>query len=150
MSASAWTEAGRQRRRLGEAAVPVGREAFAGSGRAYGSALLESKCALNGVGVVANNPRQSGCFQHLGRRHSTKPSAVGNGFEAFGFVPCYSSETWLNLGDDRYKLQRAYGLLVGAGVRVVSGWISCHHQTASLFVDYTIHHANLTDTGAGR
>lgn len=49
--------------------------------------------------------------------------------------------TWLNLGDDRYNLS-GNGFLVGAGFEYRLD-LGSH---ASIFVDYTIHHATLADT----
>jgi len=121
---------------MAKTAVPVGRSVRGLGGIRFGRFSIEG--ALNGFGVVANNHGNQDVFQLSAAAKYNLP--LGNGFEAFGRAGL--ERTWLNLGDDRYNFS-GNGFLVGAGFEYRLDLVITN---ASLFVDYTIHHATLTDT----
>jgi hypothetical protein len=117
-------------------AVPLGRSLRGFGGIRFGRFSIEG--ALNGFGVVASNHGNRDVFQLSAAAKYNHP--LGNGFEVVGRAGL--ERTWLNLGDDRYNFS-GNGFLVGAGFEYRLDLVITN---ASLFVDYTIHHATLTDT----
>ena len=121
---------------MAKTAAPVGRSLRGLGGIRFGKFSIEG--ALNGFGVVASNHGDQNVFQLSAAAKYNLP--LGNNFEAFGRAGL--ERTWLNLGDDRYNFS-GNGFLVGAGFEYR---LDLAITSASLFVDYTIHHATLTDT----
>jgi hypothetical protein len=117
-------------------APPVGRSLRGLGGWRFGRFSIEG--AVNGFGVVANNHGDQTVYQVSVAGKYSLP--LGNHFEAFGRAGL--ERTWLNLGDDRYNFT-GNGFQVGAGFEYQ---LDIGISNASLFVDYTIHHATLEDT----
>lgn len=115
-------------------AAPVGRSLRLLGGARFGNVSIEG--GLNGFGVLANNVERN-VYQLSAALKLNLP--LGNNFEGFGRVGL--ERTWLNMDDTRYDL-RGDGFMVGAGFEYR---LNAVISNASLFVDYTIHHATLED-----
>ncbi len=115
---------------MARTAVPVGRSLRGLGGIRFGRFSIEG--ALNGFGVVVNRHANQDVFQLSAAAKYNHP--LGDGFEAFGRAGL--ERTWLNNFSGN-------GFLVGAGFEYRLDLLITN---ASLFVDYTIHHATLTDT----
>jgi len=116
-------------------ATPAGRSLRGLGGMRFGTFSVEG--ALNGFGVITNRGDQS-VYQASVAAKLNLP--LGNNFEGFGRAGL--ERTWLNLDDDRYNFA-GNGFLVGAGFEYR---LDIGIRNASLFVDYTIHHASLENT----
>jgi hypothetical protein len=116
-------------------ARPVGRSLRGLGGMRFGNFSVEG--ALNGFGVVTNRGDQT-IYQASVAAKLNLP--LGNNFEGFGRAGL--ERTWLDLGDDRYNYA-GNGFLIGAGFEYR---LDIGISNASIFVDYTIHHATLADT----
>jgi hypothetical protein len=120
---------------LERVAPPDGRSARFLGGFRFGNVSIEG--AINGFGVVSG----------LGEHTAYQLSAAGkynlplaDGFEVLGRAGL--ERTSLDLGDDRYNLS-GNGFLIGAGFEYR---LDLGVTSASIFVDYTIHHATLEDS----
>jgi hypothetical protein len=116
-------------------ATPVGRSLRGLGGIQFGKLSVEG--ALNGFGVVTNRGDRT-VYQASVAAKLNLP--LGNHFEGFGRAGL--ERTWLNLDDDRYDFA-GNGFLVGAGFEYR---LDLGLHNASIFVDYTIHHASLENT----
>jgi Outer membrane protein beta-barrel domain len=119
---------------LDRVAPPDGHSARLLGGYRFGNVSIEG--AINGFGVV------TGLGEHTVYQLSAAGKynlPLGDGFEVLGRAGL--EHTALDLGNDRYNLA-GNGFLIGAGFeyRLELGVTS-----ASIFVDYTIHHATLED-----
>lgn len=102
--------------------------------------VFSAEAALNGFGVVGGGVSRT-VYQLSAAVKFNLP--LGNNFDALGRLGI--ERNWLNLDDDRYNLS-GNGFLVGAGFEYhLEGVL----PNASLFVDYTIHHATLVDNRTG-
>ena len=117
-------------------AAPVGRSLRGLGGVRFGKFSIEG--ALNGFGVVVDNYGDQTVYQFSVAAKYNLP--LGNHFEAFGRAGL--ERTWLSLGDDRYDYA-GNGVLIGAGFEYR---LDIGRSGASVFVDYTIHHAGLENT----
>lgn len=120
---------------MAQVATPSSRSLRGLGGIRFGNLALEG--ALNGFGVTANGADRR-VFQLSGALKLSLP--MGSGFEGFGRAGI--ERTWLNVDDERYDL-------AGNGFQVAAGFeyrLNAVVSNASLFVDYTIHHATLTNT----
>lgn len=120
---------------MAKTATPVGRSLRGLGGMRFGNFSVEG--ALDGFDVVTNRGDQT-VYQASVAAKLNLP--LGNDFEAFGRAGL--ERTWLNLDDDRYNFA-GNGFLIGAGFEYR---LDIGIRDASLFVDYTIHHANLENT----
>jgi Outer membrane protein beta-barrel domain len=117
-------------------AAPVGRSLRGIGGLRFGKFSIEG--ALNGFGVIVPNFGDKNVYQLSVAGKLNLP--LGNNFEGFGRAGV--ERTWLGLDDERYDFA-GNGFLVGAGFEYrLNALIS----NASIFVDYTIHHASLENT----
>jgi hypothetical protein len=116
-------------------ATPVGRSLRGLGGIQIGQFAVEG--ALNGFGVVTNRGDHT-VYQASVAAKLNLP--LGNHFEGFGRAGL--ERTWLNLDDDRYNFA-GDGFLVGAGFEYR---LDLGLHNASIFVDYTVHHASLENT----
>jgi len=116
-------------------ATPAGRSLRGLGGMRFGRFSVEG--ALNGFGVVTGRGDQT-VYQASVAAKFNLP--LGNNFEALGRAGL--ERTWLNLDDDRYNFA-GNGFLVGAGFEYR---LDLGIKNASVFVDYTIHHATLENT----
>ncbi|HEX2688011.1 MAG TPA: outer membrane beta-barrel protein [Kofleriaceae bacterium] len=113
---------------------PVGRSLRVLGGLRFGKISIEG--AINGFDVIASSADRTE-YQLSAALKLNLP--LGNNFEAFGRAGI--ERTWLNVEDARYNMT-GDGFLAGAGVEYRLDAILAN---ASLFVDYTIHHATLGD-----
>jgi Outer membrane protein beta-barrel domain len=120
-------------------AAPVGRSLRGLGGMRFGNLSVEG--ALNGFSVDTGRGAQTLYQLSAGARFNLP---IGNDFEGFGRAGL--ERTWLNVGDPRYDLG-GNGFLVGAGIEYR---LSAVLANASLFVDYTIHHASLEDSRSNK
>jgi opacity protein-like surface antigen len=118
-----------------QTAQPSDRSFRALGGVRFGNVSIEG--AVNDFGVITGRGDQS-VIQLSAALKLGLP--LGNGFEAFGRAGI--ERTWLNLDDDRYDYT-GNGFQLGAGFEYR---FSLGVTGASLFVDYTIHHATLENT----
>ena len=119
---------------LQQVAIPTSRSLRGLGGIRFGNVSDEG--ALNGFGVNANGVDRR-VFQLSGALKLSLP--LGNDFEGFGRAGI--ERTWLNVDDERYDLS-------GNGFQVAAGFeyrLNAVVSNASLFVDYTIHHATLSN-----
>jgi Outer membrane protein beta-barrel domain len=119
---------------LGSVAAPDGRSARFLGGFRFGNLSIEG--AVNGFGVLTSRGEQT-VYQLSAAGKFNLP--LGDGFEALGRAGL--ERTSLDVGDDRYNLA-GNGFLVGAGFEYR---LNLGVTSASIFVDYTIHHATLED-----
>lgn len=120
---------------LDRVATPDGRSARFLGGFRFGNVSLEG--AINGFGV------RTGLGDHTVYQLSAAAKLnlpLADGFELLGRGGL--ERTSLDLGDDRYNLS-GNGFLVGAGFEYR---LNLGVTSASIFVDYTIHHATLEDS----
>jgi hypothetical protein len=115
-------------------ATPSGRSLRGMGGYRFGNASVEG--AINGFGVLTGRGEQT-MYQASAAFRFNLP--IGNEFEGFGRAGL--ERTSLSFGDERYDLS-GNGFLIGGGFEYRLNAILAN---ASLFVDYTIHHANLQD-----
>jgi hypothetical protein len=120
---------------LANIATPLGRSLRGLAGLKFGNLSVEG--ALNGFTMGVDGVDRN-MYQLSGALKLSLP--MGNGFEGFGRAGL--ERTWLNVGDERYNL-RGDGFLIGGGFEYR---LNALVSNASLFVDYTIHHATLTNT----
>ena len=120
---------------MAQIAFPTSRSLRGLGGIRFANLSIEG--ALNGFGVNFNGTDRR-MFQLSGALKLSLP--MGSGFEGFGRAGI--ERTWLNVDDERYDLS-GNGFLVAAGFEYR---LNAVVSNASLFVDYTIHHATLTDT----
>ena len=119
---------------MAQVATPTSRSLRGLGGIRFGNLSVEG--ALNGFGVNANGVERR-VFQLSGALKLSLP--LGNDFEGFGRAGV--ERTWLNVDDERYDLS-------GNGFQVAAGFeyrLNALVSNASLFVDYTIHHATLSN-----
>ena len=121
-------------------ANPEGRSLRGLGGIRFGNIAVEG--ALNGFGVVTAQDGDKNVYQLSGAAKLSLP--LGNNFEAFGRAGL--EHTWLDLGDDRYNLS-GNGFLVGGGFEFR---LNLAITSASIFVDYNIHHVTLADARDGK
>lgn len=115
-------------------ATPSGRSLRALGGFRFGNYSLEG--AVNGFGVDTGRGEQR-MFQASAAFRLNLP--IGNNFEGLGRAGV--ERTWLNVGDERYDMT-GNGFLIGGGFEYRLNAVLAN---ASVFVDYTIHRANLAD-----
>jgi hypothetical protein len=113
----------------------LGRSLRALGGVRFGNLSIEG--ALNGFGVSSNRGDTT-IYQLSAAVKYNLP--LGNDFEALGRAGL--ERTWLSVGDDPYNLA-GNGFLAGAGFEYRLNAVLAN---ASVFVDYTIHHATLQDS----
>jgi Outer membrane protein beta-barrel domain len=113
---------------------PVGRSLRGLAGLRLGKLSLEG--AINGFDVIARGAERP-LYQLSGALKLNLP--LGDNFEAFGRAGL--ERTWLDVDDARYNLT-GDGFLAGGGFEYRLDAILA---SASLFVDYTVHHATLED-----
>jgi hypothetical protein len=120
---------------MAQVATPTSRSLRGLGGIRFGNLSVEG--ALNGFGVNSDGVDRR-VFQLSGALKLSLP--LGNDFEGFGRAGI--ERTWLNVDDARYDLS-------GNGFQVAGGFeyrLNALVSNASLFVDYTIHHATLSNT----
>jgi opacity protein-like surface antigen len=117
--------------------VPEGRSLRVLAGARYGNVALEG--ALNGFGVVVDNHGDQTMYQLSAALKLSLP--LGSGFEAFGRAGL--ERTWLHISDAPNNWM-GDGFLAGGGFEYR---LNLAVTSASLFVDYTVHHATLEDGG---
>ena len=126
-----------------EMTTKVGAHALGRSLRALGgyrfTPNIAVEGALNGFGVSSGRGDQTMYQLGVGARLNLP---LGNDFEAFGRLGL--ERTWLNVGDPRYDLA-GNGFMVAAGFEYRLTAVHPMLANASVFVDYTIHHATLQD-----
>jgi Outer membrane protein beta-barrel domain len=113
---------------------PQGRSLRGFGGLRFGNFSIEG--ALNGFDVLTGRGEQT-VYQLSGAAKLNVP--LGNNFEVLGRAGL--ERTWLNMDDEQYNLT-GDGFLVGAGFEYR---LDAVLTNASLFVDYTVHHAPLED-----
>jgi hypothetical protein len=118
-------------------AAPEGRSLRGLGGVRFGNFSIEG--ALNGFGVLTKNQGDRTVYQLSAAAKLNLP--LGNNFEGFGRAGL--ERTWLDLDDDRYNFT-GNGFLIGGGFELRLRDLGL--GSASVFVDYTIHHATLEDT----
>ena len=119
---------------MAKIATPLGRSLRGLAGLKFGNLSLEG--ALNGFTMDVSGIERN-MYQLSGALKLSLP--MGNGFEGFGRAGI--ERTWLNYDDERYDTS-GNGFQVGAGFEYR---LNAVVSNASLFVDYTIHHATLTN-----
>jgi len=120
---------------MAQVATPTSRSLRGLGGIRFGNLSIEG--AINGFGVNANGVDRR-VYQASAAAKLSLP--LGDGFEGFGRAGI--ERTWLNVDDERYDL-------TGNGFQVAAGFeyrLNALVSNASLFVDYTIHHATLANT----
>lgn len=117
-------------------ATPEGRSLRGLVGFRFGNFAIEG--ALNGFGVRLPTFGAQRVYQGSVAGKLSVP--LPNNFEVFGRGGL--ERTWLNIGDERYNYM-GDGYLLGAGFELRLNAVLAN---ASLFVDYTIHHATLRST----
>jgi hypothetical protein len=115
--------------------APSGRSLRGLIGFRFGNVAVEG--AVNGFGVATHRGDQT-VYQASAALKLSVP--FGNNFEGFGRAGL--ERTWLNLDEDRYNLS-GDGFLVSGGFEYRLNAVIAN---ASIFVDYTIHHATLEDS----
>jgi hypothetical protein len=120
---------------LGASATPLGRSLRGLVGIRFGNLSVEG--ALNGFTVDVGDFDRN-MYQLSAALKLSLP--LGNGFEGFGRVGL--ERTWLSYDDERYDLS-GDGFLFGAGFEYR---LNAVVSNASLFVDYSIHRATLSNT----
>jgi opacity protein-like surface antigen len=116
--------------------VPEGRSLRLLGGLRFGNIAFEG--ALNGFGVAVHGFGDHTIYQLSAAVKLSLP--LGNGFEAFGRIGL--EHTWLTIEDTVDRSFSGNGLMGGAGFeyRFPAG-----STKMSVFVDYTLHHATLSN-----
>lgn len=114
---------------------PQGRSLRVLAGARYGNVAVEG--ALNGFGVAVHGFGDQTVYQLSAALKLSLP--LGSGFEAFGRAGL--ERTWLRI-DDNVNNWMGDGFLAGGGFEYR---LNLAVTSASIFVDYTVHHATLAN-----